>query len=217
MLFNRIMVFLGGVIIFAIGLLLAAAAWPWPEPATDSFGHHILGNHEVYAERVSEFITSCRCIWPSNAWWYGALGYLLMLAPVLYLWNLWSAWRVRRFWQLALGHNVISVDLKPLERALRNQLEMQEDVEAAKMRLVIPEFGRNQLIGVLSITIAEQPNLHRRVEELRQMLVDQVHAMLPELKLTIRVRIRLASRLDARLFAAATGETDPAATPAPNL
>lgn len=189
MLFNRIMVFIGGMILFALGLFLAAAAWPWPPE-----------NTVKYADIAHTFIVTCDCIWPSNAWWYGALGYLLMLAPVLYLWNIWSAWRIRRFWQIHLGPNVISVDLKPLERALRNQLEMQEDVEAAKIRLIVPEFGRNHLTGILSLTIAEQPNLNGRVEELRQLAINQVRTMLPELKLAVRVRIRLASRLDARLF-----------------
>ncbi|MGH7146173.1 MAG: hypothetical protein ACREJ2_18825 [Planctomycetota bacterium] len=196
MLFNRLLVFLGGVIIFALGLLLVATAL---------HQHH---NGNPYADIIRNFLVSCDCIWPTNAAWYGALGAFLMVGPVLYVANLWAAWRRRRFWQLLMGPNVVSLDLKPLERALRNQLETEEDIEAAKMRLVVPEFGRNRLIGVMALTIAEQPNLNRRVEELRSQLVEQVRAMLPELKLELRVRIRLATRLDARLFAPPPRDTE---------
>ncbi|HTL51677.1 MAG TPA: hypothetical protein VL860_03785 [Planctomycetota bacterium] len=185
MLFNRLLVFLGGVIIFSLGLLLVLAS---REP-------------DKYAAIISEFITSCRCIKPSNAFWYGSLGVLLMFMPVFYVAKMFSAWRQRRFWQVALGPNIVSLDLKPMERAIRNRLEMEEDVESARVRLAIPEFGRNRLVAHLMLSIAEQPALARRVEELRKGLADQVQAMLPELKLETRVRIRLATRLDARLFA----------------
>lgn len=184
MLFNRLLIFIGGVVIFTLGLGLALAS----------------RHPRLYALYMEEFLTSCTCIQPSNAFWYGTAGVLLMFIPIFYLANMFTAWRRRRFWQANLGPNVVSLDLKPMERAIRNKLEMEEDIESARVSLAIPEFGRNRLIGHLSLSIAEQPNLGKRVDELRQGLTEQVQLMLPELKLETQVRIRLATRLDARLF-----------------